>query len=254
MIISPSTAYRTDIETAVKFFRPLLSSLNIRNKTKQDIVYLAAFDHLDLLNLDNCVVTVLTANLAQAGGLFFCRNEGDYLHCYIVIQDSLYAESMQKVKTVGVHEFCHFMAIIYSITATSIQAQREYLINRLKKNVDDLNMDALNKFYAALCTGDLMEEISELTDTHYRLNCEGETVNYSVLFKHLMFSKELFEEFFSEQDRIEFKNNVLSGKESNIDKAVEIFQKAIDAAERAKDIPHKLAFNQAASWVKEYVV
>lgn len=115
-------------------------------------------------------------------------------------------------------------------------------------------MDALNKFYVALCTGDLMEEISELTDTHYRLNCEGETVDYSILFKHLMFSKELFEEFFSEQDRIDFKENVLSGKESNINKAIEIFQKALDNAEKAKDIPHKLALNQATSWVREYVI
>lgn len=39
--------YRNDVSMAVNFFRPVLSKLNIRNKEKQEDVFLAEFDHLD---------------------------------------------------------------------------------------------------------------------------------------------------------------------------------------------------------------
>ena len=253
MIPIPTTAYRTDVSTAVRFFRPLLAALNIRNKSEQDIVYLAEFDHLDFLDLDNCVVTVLTANLEQAGGLFFCRKENGYIHCYIVVQDSLYRGNMEIVKVVGVHEFCHFMAILYSLTATSIERQREILSEKKKKKVDDLSMDSLNRFFKALASDDLLRDIPELEDEHYRLQCEGPTINYEILFRHFMFSKELFEKYFTDFDREKFKSLVNSDNDEETAHALELFQSKVKQASEEKAVPYKLAFKQALSWVKDYI-
>lgn len=135
--MSSLNLYKTDITTAVKFFRPVLAALNIRNKDKQEKVFLASFDNLEFLNLDNCVVTVLTAKLDNACGLFFCRlTSTGLIDCYIVLNDSLYSESnLEKVKINGVHEFCHFLAIVYSLTATTIDAQRKYLVSRMEKKM-----------------------------------------------------------------------------------------------------------------------
>lgn len=130
--------------------------------------------------------------------MFFCRQEGEYTHCYIVIQNALYKKSLEYVKFVGVHEFCHFMAIVYSITSTSIEKQREFLLNRLKTKVDELSLDSLNKFIMALDAKENVDKLPDFADEHFRLNCEGDTISYALLFRHFMLSKELFEEYFTE--------------------------------------------------------
>ncbi|MBR0033206.1 MAG: hypothetical protein IJP61_13105 [Treponema sp.] len=246
-------AFRSDVATTVKFFRPVLAALNIRCKEKQDVVYLAEFDHLDFLNLDNCVVTVLLADLKHASGMFFCREENGYMHCYIVIQNQLYAENMELVKIVGVHEFCHFMAIVYSITATSIEKQRKLLELRLQTKVDDLSRESLNRFYKALVSGKMTNDIPELEDEHYRLQCEGNTINYELLFKHFMFSKELFEKYFTDSDRENFKSLVNSDNDTETEQALRLFLKRIKQASEEKAVPYKLAFKQALNWVKDYI-
>lgn len=245
------TAYRTDIATAVKFFRPVLSALYIRNKDKQGIVYLASFDNLEFLNLDNWVIRVLVADLKQAGGMFFYREENGYVHCYIVINNSLYSGNMEIVKVVGVHEFCHFMATVYSITATSIEKQREFLLARLQEKIDELSKDSLNRFFRALASGNLLKDTSELEDEHYRLGCEGNTVNYVVLFKHLMFSKELFEEHFIDSDRKRIKELMNSKQE---EQAAILFSKKIEEIAKEKAVPYNLAISQGRTWAKDYLI
>lgn len=81
-------AYRTNIATAVKYFRPILSRLRLRSKTYQR-VYLAEFDHLEMLGLDHCIITVIYANLEKTSGLFFCRKAGEVIECFIVLNDLL---------------------------------------------------------------------------------------------------------------------------------------------------------------------
>lgn len=250
-------AYRTDVVTAVSFFRPVLAKLNLRDREKQEPVYLAEFDHLDILQLNNVVVTVLIADLKKSGGLFFCRrtNTNTLTYCYIVINASLYKETnLQKVKVAGVHEFCHFMAIIYTLTATTIEHQRDILLKRLSKKVDDLGLDSLNRFYEALgntCRAE--SDVPEYDDEHFRLGCEGKTVDYDVLFKYLLFSKELFEEFFTKEKQTDFRIFMEKTDDDSTKKALELYITAKDAAAKAKDIPERLAFHQSLIWVKDYL-
>ena len=248
--------YRNDASIAVNFFRPVLSKLNIRNKEKQEEVFLAEFDHLDFLNLETCVVTVLVAELDKAGGLFFCRKTKDITICYIILNSNLYNNegNLEKVKIVGVHEFCHFMAIIYSLTATTIERQRTFLAKRLFTKIDDFDIAALNIFYQALTHDDVTHDyISEFSDGHFRLQCEGDTVNYDVLFNNFLFSKELFEEYFKKEKQECFKILLEKADRASVKEGMSLYMQTIHEAEKAKSIPIIFAKKQAVSWVKTYL-
>lgn len=244
-------AYRTNIATAVKYFRPVLSRLRLRSKNSQS-VYLAEFDHLEMLGLDHCIITVIYANLKTASGLFFCRKEGEIIECFIVLNDSL---DIKKTKIAGVHEFCHALAILYTITLISTEELKDRLFDRLSKEIDELNTEALNKLYSALNSYKDKANVEdfEFPDSHFRLNCEGDTVDYSMLFRHLLFSKELFDETFTKNEREEFKNLMNSNNEQeNNEGAVMYINKAKEIAKN-KDVPERLAVSQAISWAKEYL-
>ena len=248
--------YRNDVSIAVNFFRPVLSKLNIRNKEKQEDVFLVEFDHLDFLNLETCVVTVLLANLDKAGGLFFCRKTENITACYIILNSNLYNNegNLEKVKIVGVHEFCHFMAIIYSLTATTIEKQRDFLTKRLSKKIDDFDIAALNTFYQALTQDDVKtDDIAEFSDNHFRLDCEGDTVNYDVLFNNFLFSKELFEEYFKREKQKQFKILLEKADDASVQEGISLYMQTITNAAEDKSVPVKYAKKQAFAWVKDYL-
>lgn len=247
--------YRNDVSMAVNFFRPVLSKLNIRNKDKQEDVFLAEFDHLDFLNLERCIVVVLVAKLDKAGGLFFCRKTKNITACYIILNSNLYSEtSLEKLKIAGVHEFCHFMAIIYSLTATTIEKQRDFLVKRLSKKIDEFDIVALNTFYQALTQDDVKTDyIAEFSDSHFRLYCEGDTVNYDILFNNFLFSKELFEEYFKREKQETFKMLLEKADDCSIKKGMSLYIQAIEYAAKAKSVPINFAKKQAFAWAKNYL-
>ncbi|MBC6720301.1 hypothetical protein [Treponema sp. Marseille-Q4130] len=255
--MTPINAYRTDIGVAIRLFRPILKKLSFRNKNTQRTVYLAEFDHIDMLDVDKWVIIVLRANLDKSGGMFFCQQgNNNIIKCYIVLQESLYNDiSLEKVKMVGVHEFCHFMALLYLITTVNDENQRNKILSdRLRNKIDDLNMDALNRFYGALNNKDAaIEKIPELEDSHYRLVGEGETLEYDELFKHLMFSKELFEEYFDKDKQEKFKELMNKDDKQSGVEGVSLYKDSVQQAANKKSIPFQLAFDQAVSWVKKYL-
>lgn len=241
--------YRTNIATAVKYFRPVLSKLRLRSKIPQR-VYLAEFDHLEMLGLDHCIVTVIYGNLKTTSGLFFCRKSGKIIECFIVLNNSI---DTKRTKIAGVHEFCHALAILYTITLISTEELESRLLKRLSKEIDELNMEALNKLYGALNSYKTNAEDFEFPDSHFRLDCEGNTVDYSMLFRHLLFSKELFDETFTKVEREEFQKLMNSdNKQENIKGAVTYIDTAKEIAKN-KDVPERLAVSQAISWAKEYL-
>ena len=212
--MSIADSYRKDIPTIISYFRPVLSQLNIRNREKQEQVFLSQFEYLDFLKLENLVAVVIPADIKSSKGMFFCRHIDNKLTvCYILIDNSLYDEkNLEKVKIIGVHEFCHFMAIIYTLTATTIERQKKNLIDRISKKIDVLNNESLNRLYEELNKNIYTDSVKsddsiksfEFDDSHFRLQCEGETADYALLFRHFMFSRELFEEYFTEKDQKEF--------------------------------------------------
>lgn len=255
--MTPPNAYRTNITDAVRFFRPVLIQLSLRKKENQREVYLAEFDHLDMLNIDKWIIIVLRADLQKSDGMFFCQKiTGGVIICYIVLKESLYSDStLERVKIAGVHEFCHFMAMLYLLTATTNEVHRDGMLKRrLIGKIDDLNTEALNRFFGALNEKDYaIEIVPELTDKHYQLDGDGETVKYDELFKHLMFSKELFDEYFKLEQQQKFKTLINDATEEINIQGVSFYKDCVNNVAKEKSVPFKLAWEQALLWVKKYL-
>jgi hypothetical protein len=235
----------------------VLKRLSLRKKEKQRKVFLAEFDHLDILNVDKWVIIVLRADLQKSDGMFFCqKGNNGLIKCYIVLKYSLYNEAvLERVKIVGVHEFCHFMAMLYLLTAITDESQRDGILKRrLVGKIDDLNTEALNRFFGALNEKEYAEIIPELTDEHYRLEGDGDTVKYDELFKHLMFSKELFDEYFVQEEQERFRILMNDDKENKNIQGVELYREIVSRTAKDKSVPLKLAWEQALLWVKKYLI
>lgn len=194
--------------------------------------------------------------MENTSGLFFARQKGNLTDCYIVINHNLYNDdsSLEKAKLVSVHEFCHFIALIYSLTATTIKRQQVALCKRLSKKIDELNTDTINRFYIELSKSEENAiRTAEFDDDHFRLGLEGKTVDYDILFKHFLLSKELFEEYFTVEKQKEFHVLINSPEEELRHKALLLFINEVDKVSKEKSILREFAFKQALSWVKKYL-
>lgn len=129
------------------------------------------------------------------------------------------------------------------------------LLARLLKEIDELNTESLNKLYSALNSykDKATVEDFEFPDSHFRIDCEGDTVDYSMLFRHLLFSKELFDETFTKNEREKFKNLMNSNSEQENNEGAGMYINKAKEIAKNKDVPERLAVSQAISWAKEYL-
>ncbi len=238
-------------------------ALNIRDTEKHRHVFLAEFDNLDILNLDYCRISILVADLDYCDGLFVSSyTKTGLLRNYLILNNSLFAnDSRQKkylLKITGVHEFCHFIAIIYAITASSIEIARENIKKRLNGTLDELTRTNVLKIYDILSEripdntseDDIPEE---MTDSHFRLDFEGETPDYNILFRNFLFSQELFETEFDANKQREYKKLVKTGKKDNLSKAVnDILVPSLIKIANEKCIPLLFAKKQLLKWLHLY--
>ena len=246
--------YRTNLKSATRIFLPILRSLKLRKKSEERVIYIKDFHDLNFLNIRYFVLTLKTAKMDKASGTFFCRVSGDLVDCYIILNSDLYdSENLESVKVSGVHEFCHFLAIVYSATATSIQIQREHLLERLSQKSHELNLDILNKFLSALSAEKGRENTELYDDDHFRLDCEGNTVNYGLLFKNLLFSQETFEKYFDSDKQKQFCELLASNAKNAPVDALNFYEKFVKMAAKEKSVPYPIAFRQSVQWVLSYL-
>jgi hypothetical protein len=152
-------------------------------------------------------------------------------------------------KIAGVHEFVHFIAVVYVATVTGTPSLRAKLLERLKHTIKKLPGPDLLELYTALTSKAKSEhDPAELTDTHFRLDHEGKTPDYKSLFLHFMFSKELFETYFDTSKQTQFKNLIMGNKE----KAIQLLYEVLEEAATDKDVPINMALNQLLDWVHVY--
>jgi hypothetical protein len=81
------------------------------------------------------------------------------------------------------------------------------------------------------------------------LGIEGNTLDYNILFYHLMFSKELFETDFTKEKRDKFKDLINKDTEG----AVNLLLASLNKISQEKDIPLKMAYKQLKSWIRSYI-
>jgi hypothetical protein len=248
--------FRADVPAAVRDFRPILVSLNIRDRTKHRAVFIAEFDHLDLLNFDECSIQVLVADLDECIGMFISSyTKSGLCRCYIVLNKSLFGNTTisgsEQLKITGVHEFTHFLAFLYAATTVELPKLKESICQRLNTRIDSLPHDRLIKIYNLLAdrTGNDEDLPEELTDKHFRLDIEGDTPDYNILFNNFMFSRDLFETDFTSEKQTEFKKHVKANQESQ---AIEILVESLHRVSTAKAVPFKLAYKQLKTWIHHY--
>lgn len=253
--MSRGLLYRSDIKEAVRIFRPVLQGLKIRSETDRPVIFFAAFDELDHLNLDECSVQVLVADIETAGMTAVKYTEQRLLRAYIILSSKLYDNpktAMKELRKIaGVHEFVHFLAIVYVATVTGTASLRSRLLDRLRRTVDKLPGTSLLTLYTTLTSKVKIEKPpTELTDSHFRLGYEGDTPDYELLFLHFMFSKELFESYFDVEKQAQFNNFIEAGDN---DKATQVLVTALNKAAKDKDVPVKVALGQLLEWVHVYM-
>jgi hypothetical protein len=251
--VSPSQLYRTDVKEAVRIFRPVLQGLKVRSNTEHPIVFFAAFDQLINLSLDECSIQVVVAEMTTQGIFFFKHTKQGSLRAFIVLNKMLYdnpkKEMKELLKTAAVHEFVHFLAVVYVATAIPPGELRTKLLHKLQAVIQKLPGQELLDLYYGIKNQFSTEAINGHADAHYRLDHEGQTPDYSLLFLHLMFSRELFEEYFNKTEQQQFKTIIKQDK----NQAIQLLIRSLNMAADDKDIPVPLALGQLMEWVHVYM-
>jgi hypothetical protein len=255
--VSETSSYKRDLETTVRTFRPVLKALNLREPEKYRPVYLSEFDHLDVFNLKFCSIRVVFANMEEdcAAALATQYIDG-LLRNYIIFNKNILKEcNKEKIKIMGVHEFCHFMAIIFAILARSFDAARMDIVQRLNNKVDKLKKDELEMLYSMLSKKGPPDYrgLELLTDSHFRLGFEGDVPDYIELFRYFMFSKEVFDITFDEAKQAQFKKLMRTRKKENIEKAVDLLVESLEISSNEKSVPSQMAFYQLKRWAHMYI-
>jgi hypothetical protein len=68
-----------------------------------------------------------------------------------------------------------------------------------------------------------------------------------------MFSKEIFDITFDEEKQTQFKKLMRTGKEEDIEKAVDILVESLKISAAEKNVPFQMAFHQLKRWAHVYV-
>jgi hypothetical protein len=233
----------------------VLQGLKIRSETDHPVIFFAGIDELHHLNFDECSVRVIIADISIEGMFTIKYTSDGLMRAYIILSCNLYNNPEKAVKELrkiaGVHEFVHFIAVVYVATVTGTASLRSKLLERLRHTVKKLPEANLLTLYNVLTSKVKPNDIPcELTDAHFRLGYEGPTPDYELLFLHFMFSRELFEVYFDVSKQTQFKDFIVAGER---DEAIQLLLAELDKATQEKDVPFRLALNQLLEWLHVYI-
>jgi hypothetical protein len=252
--LSGNDLHRIDVREALRIFRPVLKAVKIREQAGQTPVFLAEFDNLAFLNLEECSIQFSIGNINVPSLFIIKYTNTKLLRAYIILNRNLYdsqSKSMREIRKIaGVHEFVHFIAMIYLATTVGTPELRETLKKRLHNHIDRLWGPNVWDIFSALSGQNNEFTPPELTHSHFKLGLEGQTPDYGVLFLHLMFSRELFEEYFDQARQAQFRNLFTTGRR---DAAIRLLFNTLAAAADDKDVPMNTAKNQLFEWAHIYM-
>jgi hypothetical protein len=206
-----------DERWVIKTFRPLLRSLKVQSIPDPPgftEVYLVDMRALVIQGMSRCIVFIEQQNLPNnAGGMLITSHdmELDYFRLHIIINSSLCNKTdlndraLQKITVV--HEFTHTVAALSAIS----RVRSKELIKRLKdifrKKAHALSLtdlehlaDELNNSLAVDIRPPKTANTKYFPDEHFRLGFEDFPVSYPIVFDEFLFSKEMFEEYFSKDN------------------------------------------------------
>ena len=255
--------YNEDLEQAVACFRPILQRLKIRQGIIGCPVFLSLFPHLWNLN-KNCkwIITILKTKMPDDCRAKFVsqhHKEAGVMECYIILSDIFFIDAKvpnEIRKAVVVHEFCHFLALIYASASTTEETLQKRLRERLSKTIDELTNDQVLKLYQLLnkvrpiSDNDEFSTFEQTRDDHFRLNCEYLDLSYTDLFKNLLLSRQMISEFFTKEDIEKFHKYL----NDNPQEAINMYINIARDISREKWLPENFAINQSIDILRKYGV
>jgi len=256
--------YNTDLEQAVTCFRPILQRLKIRQGVTDHPVFLSLFPHLWNLN-KNCkwIITLLKTKMPEDCRAKFIsqyHSEAKIMECYIILSDIFFVDAKvpnEIRKAVVVHEFCHFLALIYASASTSEEILQERLKERLAKVIDELTNDQVLKLYQLLNKvrplneTDNFSTFEQTRDDHFRLNCENLDLSYTDLFKNLLLSRQMIREFFGKEEISRFYEFL---QNDNAQEAINMYIDIVKNIAKEKWLPENFSINQSIDILIKYGV
>jgi hypothetical protein len=214
---------------------------------------LSSFPQLwNLDNIGNWVITLLKAKLGDDSRAKFISQyykRTEIMACYIILDEKCFVEAKvpnEIRKAISVHEFCHFLALLYASISTTEENLKERLKERLSKTIDELTNEQVIKLYQLLNQmrpfSDVFSSFESTKDEHFRLNCENLDLSYSDLFKNFLLSRQMFDDFFYKEEREKFFSLLKDGKTQD---ALDMYLEIAKTIAREKWLPEKFAKNQA---------
>jgi hypothetical protein len=203
----------------IKTFRPLLRLLkvqNIPNCPEFAVVYLADMRELIIQGMGRCVVVIEQRNLSgNVGGMLITSHdtELDYFKLHIIINSSLCnktdLDGRVRQKIAAIHEFTHTVAALSAIARVRSRELIKRLKDIFKKKTHALYLDDIeqlaNELSSSLSAKKYIKipknaNANHFPDEHFRLGFEDFPVSYPIVFDEFLFSKEMFEEYFTKKD------------------------------------------------------
>lgn len=259
MLPSEKSATEHGTEWAFSIFRPLLRDLHLQ--LLQDRIYLRTSNKkygLIKYHMERCVIVALRYKFSNENdkGVFVWTydKKRNIFILYIIINDNLYNSNMShedcvKRKLVTTHEFTHCTAAMLSLSGMYSEQLIESLQKSMRKNVDviqSVDIDSvMSEFKKEISDGSksVKTDLSfrKFDDEHFRTGYEGFEGSYYDLNSNLLFSKQLFEEYFGKQTQLAFKEYI---KQGSSQEAVALLKTASETVINDKCLDRKFVLNK----------
>jgi len=261
-----SHEFINNLETVVDCFLPIIKCLRIKEDVSLDPVYLSCFKYVkDIDSIKNWEIVIIKADLKKGDSepiANFILKEIDksknILRCFIVI-DKIYFlnnEYLRVIKetkvTIFIHEFMHFLSYIFARVNNSPKMFFEILNKRLLSKINSLNNKEileLYKFFNNIKPVDDFADSINTEDKHFRLGKEDTVLNYSDIYRNLLLSHQLFDEYFHQNDKDKFSD---LWKRQEYADAINLYKNIAKNIAKEEWITENFAIHQAFSILKDY--
>ena len=274
---SSDSTIRHSTDWAFNLFRPILKDLHLQSFENKTYLRTSLKKYnLIKYNMSRCVIIPVRykfTNDNDKGVFVWTYNKKTKIFIlYIVINENMYGNKLEHVncvkrKLVTTHEFIHCVAAMLSISCVA----SEDLIGRLQESMRK-NIDVIQSVDIYGIMSEFKKEIKDINknektnismrkfdDEHFRTGYENIEGSYYDLNTNLLFSKQLFEEYFTKDKLQSFKELMKQGSKSEavmlLIKATEevINKKCLDkdfVVEKMQTDILPAYFNEVAEYVK----
>jgi len=261
-----SHGFINDFECAIDCFRPIIKCLRIKEDATHEPVCLSCFDLVkEVDSIKKWEIIVIKADFNESvndSRAMFVLQEIDrsknVFRCFIIIH-KIYFSNNENLKvinetkvTIFMHEFMHFLSHVYARVKNSPKIFYEILKKRLHEKIDFLNnkdVFELYKFFNNIKLTDNFVDSKYTEDKHFRLGKDDTILIYSDLYRNLLLSHQLFDEYFNQNDKDNFSD---LWKRQEYAEAIDLYKNIAKNIAQEEWITENIAIHQAFSILKDY--